>query len=185
MSREALQRRVQPRPIGLVSAALPLSAPSRLRVSRSDARGDAEHAEQCRTRHLLSIACSTLSNKTNLCENCYKSALPHEPSGESPQPCKAKPTCASHELQQRPYRSLAISYRLSAIGYDKPSAIHGKARLRVLELYCTRPTPLTSSLHPSAYYVQTSLQKRTAETPGAQRVKKTNHDGCTAKHTCA
>jgi len=38
-----LQRRVHPRPTGLVSTALPISAPSRLRVSRSDARGDAEH----------------------------------------------------------------------------------------------------------------------------------------------
>jgi hypothetical protein len=34
-----LRRRVHPRPTGLVSAALPISAPSRLRVSRSDARG--------------------------------------------------------------------------------------------------------------------------------------------------
>jgi len=34
-------------------------------------------------------------------------------------------------------------------------------------------------------YRLASLQKRTAETPGAQRVKKTNHDGCTAKHTYA
>jgi hypothetical protein len=66
-----LQRRVQPRPTGLVSAALRLSAPSRLRVSRSDARGDAEHAERWRTMRLLSLACATLSNKTNLCENCY------------------------------------------------------------------------------------------------------------------
>jgi len=41
-----LRRQVQPRPTGRVSAAFPLSAPSRLRVSRSDARGDAEHAER-------------------------------------------------------------------------------------------------------------------------------------------
>jgi len=40
-----LRRQVQPRLTGLVSAALLLSAPSRLRVSRFDARGDAEHAE--------------------------------------------------------------------------------------------------------------------------------------------
>jgi hypothetical protein len=68
-----LRRRVHPRPTGLVSAALPISAPSRLRVSRSDARGDAEHAERWRMRRLLSIACATLSNKTNLCENCNNS----------------------------------------------------------------------------------------------------------------
>ena len=60
-----LRRRVHPRPTGLVRAALPLSAPSRLRVSRSEARGDAEHAERWRMRRLLSIACATLSNKTN------------------------------------------------------------------------------------------------------------------------
>jgi hypothetical protein len=29
------------------------------------------HAERCRTKRLLSMACATLSNKTNLCENCY------------------------------------------------------------------------------------------------------------------
>jgi hypothetical protein len=68
-----LRQRVHPRPTGLVSAALPISAPSRLRVSRSDARGDAEHAERWRMRRLLSIACATLSNKTNLCENCNNS----------------------------------------------------------------------------------------------------------------
>jgi hypothetical protein len=33
--------------------------------------------------------------------------------------------------------------------------------------------------------MMTSLQKRTAETPSAQRVKKTNHDGCTAQHAGA
>ena len=38
-----LRRRMHPRPTGLVSAALPLSAPSRLRVSRSDARGEMSH----------------------------------------------------------------------------------------------------------------------------------------------
>ncbi len=31
----------------------------------------------------------------------------------------------------------------------------------------------------------TSLQKRTAETPRAQRTLKTNHDGCTAQRACA
>jgi len=31
----------------------------------------------------------------------------------------------------------------------------------------------------------TSLQTRTAETPGAQRSLQTNHDGCMAKHACA
>jgi len=53
------------------SAALPISAPPRLRVSRFDARGDAEHAERWRMKCLLSLACSILSNKTNRCENCY------------------------------------------------------------------------------------------------------------------
>jgi hypothetical protein len=53
----------------------PISAPSRLRVSRSDAHRDAEHAERCRTRRLLSMACSTLFNKTNLCENCYTCSI--------------------------------------------------------------------------------------------------------------
>jgi hypothetical protein len=43
----------------------------RRRVSRSDAHRDAEHAEECRTRCLLSMAGAILSNKTNLCENCY------------------------------------------------------------------------------------------------------------------
>ena len=66
------RRRVQPCPTGLASVALLISAPSRLRVSRSDGRGDAKHAEGCRTRRLLSMACSTLSNKTNFCENCYE-----------------------------------------------------------------------------------------------------------------
>jgi len=31
----------------------------------------------------------------------------------------------------------------------------------------------------------TSLQKRTAETPGTQRTLKTTHDGCVAQHTWA
>jgi len=31
----------------------------------------------------------------------------------------------------------------------------------------------------------TSLQKRTAETPGAQRTLKTNRDGCMAKYAGA
>ncbi len=61
---------------GVRSAALPISAPPRLRASRSDAHRDAEHAEGGRTRRLLSMAGATLPNKTNLCENCYKSALP-------------------------------------------------------------------------------------------------------------
>jgi len=58
-----------------------LSAPPRLRVSRSDAHRDAEHAEGWRTRRLLSMAGATLSNKTNLCENCYKSGMCPLPSG--------------------------------------------------------------------------------------------------------
>ena len=70
------RRRVQPCPTGLASVALLISAPSRLRVSRSDGRGDAKHAEGCRTRRLLSMACSTLFNKTNLCENCYNAQSP-------------------------------------------------------------------------------------------------------------
>ena len=61
---------------GVRSAALPISAPPRLRASRSDAHRDAEHAEGGRTRCLLSMAGATLPNQTNLCENCYKSALP-------------------------------------------------------------------------------------------------------------
>ncbi len=51
-----LRRRVQPCPTGLVSTAIPLSAPSRLRVSQSDALRDVEHAGRCRARRLLSIA---------------------------------------------------------------------------------------------------------------------------------
>jgi hypothetical protein len=57
----------------------PISAPSRLRVSRSDAHRDAEHTERCRTRRLLSMACSTLFNKTNLCENCYTCSISISP----------------------------------------------------------------------------------------------------------
>ena len=34
-------------------------------------------------------------------------------------------------------------------------------------------------------HVLTSLQKRTAKTPGVQRTLKTNRDGWMAKHTCA
>jgi hypothetical protein len=52
-----------------------LSAPPRLRVSRSDAHRDAEHAKGWRTRRPLSMAGATLPDKTNLYENCYKSAL--------------------------------------------------------------------------------------------------------------
>ena len=33
--------------------------------------------------------------------------------------------------------------------------------------------------------IQTSLQKRTAETPRAQRTLQTNHDGCMVKYACA
>jgi len=58
------------------SAALLISAPSRLRVSRSDARRDAEYAEGWRTRRLLSMAGVTLPNKTNPCENCYNFQSP-------------------------------------------------------------------------------------------------------------
>jgi len=58
------------------SAALPISAPPRLRVSRSDAHRDGEHAERWRTRCLLSLAGATLPNQTNLCENCYNAQSP-------------------------------------------------------------------------------------------------------------
>jgi hypothetical protein len=58
---------------------LPISAPPRLRVSRSDAHRDAEHAEGWRTRRLLSMAGATLPNQTNLCENCYNSQSPLAP----------------------------------------------------------------------------------------------------------
>jgi hypothetical protein len=54
-----------------MSTVLPLSAPSRLRVGRFDARGGAEYAEGWCTRRLLSMVCSILTNKTDLCENCY------------------------------------------------------------------------------------------------------------------
>ncbi len=91
VSREvsACSDRCSPVQPNVVSAALPLSVPSRLRVSRSDARGDAEYAERCRTRRLLPMACSTLSYKTNLCENCCNNQChDHQDSvgGIGPQP---------------------------------------------------------------------------------------------------
>jgi len=85
-----LQRRVQLRPTGLCERCAPALRAFAPRVSRSDARGDAEHeasafAGGCNlmirshspgsyksTRRLLSLAGATLSNQTNLCENCYK-----------------------------------------------------------------------------------------------------------------
>jgi len=39
--------------------------------------------------------------------------------------------------------------------------------------------------HPCALWDMTSLQKRTAETPRAQRALKTNHDGCVVQHAGA
>ena len=84
------------------------------------------------------MACSTLSNKTNLCENCYKFLKII-----IPRLCETKPACAERELRRRPSRPSAIGYRLSVIGYQlsaisyrlsviayQLSPIQGKARLR-------------------------------------------------------
>jgi hypothetical protein len=47
--------------------------------------------------------------------------------GLKPSASQAKPACAERELQRDPH-----DHRLSAIGYEKPSASQGEARLRRL-----------------------------------------------------
>ena len=42
------------------------------------------------------MVCLTLTNKTDLCENCYKPAIRLAPSGSSPRLCEAKPACAGY-----------------------------------------------------------------------------------------
>ena len=63
------------RPCEHCASSLRASASPRLRVSRSDARRDAEHAKRCGTMRLLSMAGATPPNKTNLCENCYTCSI--------------------------------------------------------------------------------------------------------------
>jgi len=111
---------------------LSIFAPSRLRVSRFDARGD---AERCRTKRLLSLACLTLSNETDLCENCNNPVCAS---------CRgAYGDWASNPVRRTSRGAKALGYRMQSpparaipdyLFKDyKPSAIQGEARLRVTQ----------------------------------------------------
>ena len=57
------------------------------------------------------MVCLTLTNKTDLCENCYKPAIRLAPSGSSPRLCEAKPACAGESglFLQRLFRGPQVS----------------------------------------------------------------------------
>ena len=167
-----------------------LREPRCLRVSWSDAHRDAEHAEGWRTRRLLSMVCSILTNKTDLCENCYnplyrschrakalgypgrspparaRIVRPTPGAGETPPPVRAPPARTPTETLQprRGFHALSEGFSPHPLSFRAPG------RPNAPFSFCGRRENATSGARASGAHpdAQTPPRPRAGEGTGGE-----------------